>query len=181
MLGESVVIKDCEYQRLVKGFAIRYLKIQQENTTRHDISRKCQHIITIHERKAGKVVCILVSSIKISSGPIHVYLLSVVLMEDTVIDNTFAFPPKIYSIWSQFEFNFWMTKIEGNQLNCNFDLQWPQRLRRLRRSKIWIFPPKMAIMARLDSTIGFWRENSNIWPLWPPRSLEAKSNFYLHF
>ena len=94
MLGESVVIKDCEYQRLVKGFAIRYLKIQQENTTRHDISRKCQHIITIHEGKAGKVVCILEDSIKISSGPIQVYLLSVVLMEDTVIDNTFAFPKK---------------------------------------------------------------------------------------
>ena len=91
----------------------------------------------------------------------YVYLLSVVLMEDTVIDNTFAFPKKIYSIWSQFEFNFWMTKIEGNQLNCNIDLQWPQILRRLRRSKIWIFPPKMATIARVDSTIGFWRENSN--------------------
>ena len=32
MLGESVIIKDCEYQRLVKSFAIRYLKIQ-ENTS----------------------------------------------------------------------------------------------------------------------------------------------------
>ena len=27
VLGETVVIKDCEYQRLVKGFAIRYLEI----------------------------------------------------------------------------------------------------------------------------------------------------------
>ena len=26
VLGETVVIKDCEYQRLVKGFAIRYLE-----------------------------------------------------------------------------------------------------------------------------------------------------------
>ena len=38
MLGESVIIKDCEYQRLVKSFAIRYLKIQENTSWRWHIT-----------------------------------------------------------------------------------------------------------------------------------------------
>ena len=48
VLGETVVIKDCEYQRLVKGFAIRYLKNEYVGISwmysGYGISRKCQGI-----------------------------------------------------------------------------------------------------------------------------------------